>query len=269
MYKLELLEKVVALCLYSGYLMGEKPLSLLIIAPTEAGKSRVLKKFLPNKGVKPSTDVTPYGFIRDTLPKIRSGEIKHLIMPDLLGPMEKAQAAQKRFVSFMSSLIEDGIADISTFYFHSSPFGNIENLKCGLLTALPYDILNDKRRRWTRMGFMSRLMPFSYSYTKDAIQSILDFKWRGDDIDEQPIILDLPSHDTTVECNFDWAKKFEPFIKAMAKASGVYGFRYAEQVRILLKANALAANRATVTQDDMEEIAKVMIYLNLDLKPIA
>jgi hypothetical protein len=55
---LDALERTVQATLYSACVKDERPLSLLIVAKPESGKTLVLKKYRENKGIVYLTDCT-------------------------------------------------------------------------------------------------------------------------------------------------------------------------------------------------------------------
>ena len=81
MIKVERMQKLIELALFSAYVEGEKPVSLLITAPVEAGKTEALMQFASNKGVLVLTDATAYGIMRDYGQNIISRQIRHLVIP--------------------------------------------------------------------------------------------------------------------------------------------------------------------------------------------
>lgn len=99
----------------SPHIKNEKPLSLLIVAKPESGKSSAMKQYRENKGIAYLTDCTAYGLTRDVLPKIVTGEIKTIMIPDLLTPLSKQTKTRQSFVAFLKNLIEEGIAKITTY----------------------------------------------------------------------------------------------------------------------------------------------------------
>ena len=109
------LKKIIECTLISPYIKDEKPISLLIVAKAESGKTTAMKMYRENKGVVYITDCTAYGLTRDTLPKIVSGEIKTIMIPDLLTPLSKQTKTRKSFVAFLNSLVEEGVANISSY----------------------------------------------------------------------------------------------------------------------------------------------------------
>ena len=66
----EPLKKMVECALISPYIKNEKPLSLLIVAKAESGKTSIMKAYRQNKGLVYVSDCTAYGLTRDILPKM-------------------------------------------------------------------------------------------------------------------------------------------------------------------------------------------------------
>ena len=103
--KLDALKTMIECALISPYIKDEKPLSLLIVAKPESGKSTILKLYRGNKGIVYLTDCTAYGLTRDVLPKILNNDIKTIMIPDLLTPLSKQTKTRKSFVAFLNGLI--------------------------------------------------------------------------------------------------------------------------------------------------------------------
>ena len=108
MIKLERIQKLIELALYSAYVEGEKPVSLLITAPVEAGKTELLLQFARNKGVLVITDATAYGIMRDYGQDIVNHKIRHLVLPDLIKPMSRSKDTVHSLITFFNSLLEEG-----------------------------------------------------------------------------------------------------------------------------------------------------------------
>lgn len=70
------------------------------MAKPESGKSTAMKQYRENKGVAYVTDCTAYGLTRDVLPKIVSGEVKTIMIPDLITPLSKSTKTRQSFVAF-------------------------------------------------------------------------------------------------------------------------------------------------------------------------
>jgi len=63
MINLQDLEKLIEVTLFTGWIKDERPVSLLIVADPESGKTELVKKTKRVKGVLYLTDATAYGII--------------------------------------------------------------------------------------------------------------------------------------------------------------------------------------------------------------
>ena len=160
---LDILERIVA----SGFVKNGYPLSAVLIAPVGAGKTTNLKKIAFNENILALSDCTPYG-IAKLLPEIRLKNVKHIIIFDLVEPLSRSHSVVNSLIGFLNSLIEEGIFRISTGFIEIK-----EPIKLGLITSTTVDELRDKRRGWLGIGFMSRLLPISFSYTQMDVINLL------------------------------------------------------------------------------------------------
>src|SRR5208282_1346841 len=216
-----------------------KPNSLLIIAKPESGKTEALKKFIKNKNVAYLSDVTAYGIERDYFPKIESREIRHIIIPDLLKPLSRKESTVKTFVTMMNALIEEGIASASTYALRRT---STIHVKCGLITAITDEEFNDKRHGWSRLGFLSRIVPFSYSYGMDSVKRVFDSILGLGYLKEYEVKLKIPTKDRRIELPRKYAQEILPSTATIARAQNTYGFRLQKQFQALLQASALERN---------------------------
>lgn len=259
------LEKLLALTLYSAYIKNEKAVNLLLIANPEAGKTELLKKFYQNKGVAVLTDVTAYSISRDLLHKIQNKEIRHIIIPDLIKVLSRKTSTVQNLITFLNSLIEEGIISIKT-YAMNIEFQNPVN--CGLITSITQEIFEDKRRNWGKIGFLSRCLPVSWSYTKEQVLEIYDYIYSEKYMHENVYVLKLPKTEKEIKIDKDYAKMLTPYVKELADSYKMYGFRYQKQFQVLAKANALMNKRDEVTEKDIIELQKILKFTNIKFNPL-
>ncbi len=103
--------------LASGKLKDERPLSAIVIAPVESGKTTMINWVcLKAKNVFYTTEATAYGIIRDThqLRDFSSG-LTHIVIPDLLTCLGRKQDTVRTFIGFMNALVEEGVVNLSTY----------------------------------------------------------------------------------------------------------------------------------------------------------
>lgn len=261
---LEEVEEIVKLALYSGYLKGMRPVSLLIVAKVGTGKTELLKKFATMRGLTYLTDVTAYGITKKLLPELEAGLLKHIIIPDLITPLSKQTATRRTFISFMKDLIEEGIVEIQTYAVSIKKKG----LRCGLITTIAKEKLYSRRRDWQDIGFMSRMLPVSYDYTQQSVIKILNkIAMRDSDFIDK-IELDLPKKEVVIEEDRDLNKKLIPYSIIFQQAEKIYGFRRQRQLQTLMMASALDDGRRKVEQKDFERIVNLTKFINLKFTKI-
>jgi hypothetical protein len=264
---LEPLVEIITLTLYTAYIKNvPKPNSLLIIARPESGKTEVLKKFISNKNVAYVSDLTAYGLERDYLSKIETGEIRHIIIPDLLKPLSRKESTVKAFITSMNALIEEGVASASTY---ATRRISEKHVKCGIVTAITGAELNDQRHSWGRLGFLSRIVPFSYSYGIETVKKVFDYILGLDYLEEHDIELKrIPKQDKVIKLPRKYAQAILPSIATIAKAQKTYGFRLQKQFQALLQASALERGHSKVDSLDVDRVLPLMNWVNFDEKPM-
>jgi hypothetical protein len=267
MKDLEPLVNIITLTLYTAYVKNvAKPNSLLIIAKPESGKTEVMKKFIPNKNIVYLSDVTAFGIERDYLPRIETGEIRHIIIPDLLKPLSRKESTVKTFITMMNGLIEEGIASASTYAIRRT---SERHVKCGIITAITGEELRDHRHNWGRIGFLSRIVPFSYSYGIESVKKVFDYILGLDYLKEQDIELkSIPKQDRVIKLPKKHAQEILPSVTTIAQAQNTYGFRLQKQFQALLQASALEKGRSTANSRDVERVLHLMNWVNFDENPI-
>jgi len=271
MIGLDDLEKIVRYTLASGYVKGDKPLSILLIADVESGKTTIIKKYcLKADNVFYTTDATAYGIIRDTtsLKDFEEGKITHIVIPDLISCLARRESTVKTFIAFMNALIEDGYVNISTY---AIPKGQIvskksESIRAGLITSITKKMFYDKRHNWEKYGFLSRVLPVSYAYSGSTQLEILDFIEKEQHLSAELEKFKIPDglKVKEIELPYELSKKLEPYSIKFAQVQKLYGFRMQRQLQTLLKSIARARGKDKVDEDGFEEFRRISKFIGLD-----
>ena len=258
MIKTEELQDLIKTILYTGYVVGEKPLSVLLIGAIGIGKSQLIsnfgKKF--NKNVAICSDVTYMGILH-LLKENR--EFRHLIIPDFLKITMKSKTTTSNVISILNAGIEEGIGEIHLMNFNE----DFEDKTFGLITATTKDSLSQNRKVWQTMGFLSRCLIISYDYKDDTKEQIFDFiqdrLYRSDGKNK----IELPVANIDVILPKELAKKLRN------KNST---FRSQKQFQTLAMArtimNNLNNNNPTTTQKEIDEVLKMSKFFNYDYTKI-
>jgi hypothetical protein len=244
-----------------------KPNSLLIIAKPESGKTEIMKKFAINRNIAYLSDVTAFGIQRDYADQIQRGEVRHLMIPDLLKPLARKASTVNTLVTFLNSLLEEGILATSTFA--TSKLVYDKPVRCGLVAAIASEVFSDRRHRWEKLGFLSRMIPFSYSYDTPTVNKIFRHIVGLEYLNEKDIQLNLPKENRPIRLPARLAHSILPSTTAIAKdVQGAYGFRLQKQFQALLQASALDHKRKIVNKQDVQRILGLMDWVNLKQSPI-
>ena len=216
MVSVEPIEKILKCVLASGRVAGEKPLSLILIASVECGKTTIIRKYCLKSGnVFYTTDATAYGIIRDTdqLKNFSPGQLTHIVIPDLLSCLGRKADTVTTFIHFMNALIEEGVMNISTYATNIK--GSVE-VKAGLITAIPPKPFLDKRRQWERIGFLSRALPVSFDYQVSTQVQILSYIQSQKHLEEKIEELNLPAASKEINLPSAMAQNIELGVESLS-----------------------------------------------------
>lgn len=254
---------LIELALYSGYIRQERSVNLLIIANPESGKTEMLLAFRNNRGLKVPTDITAYKILEQYGDAMSAGEIKHLIIPDLITPISKKQETAMQFVGFLNALIEEGVIDYES-YLIQRDYAN-QPARVGLLTSITPEYLADKRHRLIQAGFMSRMLPVCYSYTEATAGRIRQYlASRSYHREEEGIMLQLPEDMRDIQLPLPMTERIIERATVLGQATETYGFRYQRQLQVLAMASALKSGRDTVNQEDIDTILRLTYLMDMN-----
>lgn len=272
MLKTEQLEHILKLVLLTPYIQGERPVSLLISARVESGKTEVIKKtdLGADRGIAFMTDLTAWGLQTKYLDDIASGNIRTIVVPDLITPLSRSSDTVETLVSFLNALIEEGVCEIQTY---AKSLELKVPARCNIITSIAKEFLDDRRHRWTKTGFMSRVIPVSYEYGASTVFRIAKSIARREYREEGNFAeLDIPREETEIELPLPIAEKVAELAPRVIDAGGnarrLYGFRLQKQLQTLCMANALFEGRETVNESDFEVIVELGDFMNFNYRQV-
>lgn len=251
MIKIERLKELIKTIIYTGYIEGEKPLSVLFVGNIGIGKSETLKLFDVNNNIAFFTDVTYMGIIKLLTD---SKDIKHIVIPDLLKITMKKKSTTDNIISCINAGIEEGISKISmmgqSYDFKGKTFG--------LITATTKDSFDQQKKRWISMGFLSRMLIVTYDYSKDTREEIFNYIYDRDYLNDKKELLSLPFQNLKVKLSKDLARKLR---------DKDTDFRKQKQYQILAMARAIINNPNNqtfeVTEKEINEVNKMKDLISL------
>lgn len=265
----EKIRKIVKLCIATSFLKDERPISVILLADPECGKTSILYSF-DYKNYKNIMKITKprASVLEELIKKDKENGLNYIIVPDLIRMTYSGKSTSQNLVSFLNSAVEEGVTEISTFEGGHANITKFDKPKfLGLATALTRSSMSDRRKGWHKIGFFSRFLPVSYSYTDAQQKSIRKKIYHGDLFNEAEKI-NISKTRRKIICNGKYPELFEEDIVKLAKEEKLYGFRYAKQFRSLLMASALLRGSTKVTRTDVKIIKDLLVHINMNYNKV-
>lgn len=268
------LEDIISLALWTAYLEDEQPQSLIFLSEVEEGKSALTSQFADNDGIVFPHDVTAYGIIRDYKEQLVDGKLKHLIFPEFVFPLARQKETVHTLLSFLNGLMEEGIREIHTY---ATKLVLPYPVKAGIIACLAKDEFEWRKSYWVSIGFLSRFLPVSYSYSEGVEEAIFQSIFKSE---KSLRNIKWHFHEGKVTLPPSIATKLRPLAKkAVAdmkkRKSGksediieedktrLAGYRAQKGFQRLIKACALNRGRHEVTMSDFHKVEELSYFINL------
>jgi len=274
MIGVQLLIDIVALTLETAFVYdrvdGYRPASLLLIAKPESGKTSAIETFRDLKYVKYLNEVTVKTLVNQVFPLIEKREVRFILIPDILNCVEKKTYTRQPLLNTFKSLVDEGVTEILTPYKIYKFSGNI---KAGLISAITRSGFYKGQHRYSlfedlkRMGFLSRMIPFSYKYPIDLFIKIFRYI-EGSEIprNETVIIPKIITRKNPVK--FEPDPELFPDLRVISMRLGAisdaYGIRVQKNLQKMCYANSLMNGRKYVTREDINKILELSRWMNFD-----
>jgi hypothetical protein len=270
---------ILKITVYSGALEKENPLSTILIASVGGGKTTMLKKTHQKGKVKKvqvpgstkgqkreievreivgsvlyTTNTTPYVIYTRYGRELKSGQIKHIAIPDFLNILNLPKNQLGSVISFYNNLIEEGLISIES---RDGQFISEVPVTIGLITAVSQQDFNKRQSDWGAIGFLSRVLPVSFRYSSETAEKVRQSIKDKDYLKElesfnitlpQPRNIDIPPH---------IADHIERIALKTKDSNDELGARRLKQLQVFAMANALMEERDEV---DIEDLAKLFTY---------
>jgi hypothetical protein len=253
---------------------GYRPISLLLIAKPESGKTTVIHRFATLPFVYYTEEITVKVLVDKVLRRAENKEIRYILIPDLLNCVKKQTYTREPLVQTLKSLIDEGVKNIETFH---KQFTYKTFVKSGLITAITrsefyarqgrYSLYNDLKR----YGFLSRMIPFSYEYPIDKIAKILEYIMSGKAEDNSKVVIPkirTYKREKFYEPNPELFSKLQWLSQKLASYMDAYGIRTQKNLQKLCYANALINNRDHVTKEDVEKVLYLGRWMNFEFNTL-
>jgi len=268
-FGVEDLEEHIRNVLITDFIKKTSPVSTLIVAPPERDKSNTVIKF-KGKTILTLNDLTAWGLMKEIENHTVKGkcEFGHLIIPDLTRLTARSRAVRKELLTTLQILMAEGMKGIHTY--------NIDvhfkkPLKLGVIGCTTRLDLMDRRNIWSKIGLLSRFIPFSFDYDEKLKLNILKFINKDESLKQETIKIRkratkriiVPTRIQALLVNDARRMAFniEQFCKTPIK-DRVFGARALNQLFTYIKAIALRHNENAVNNYHYQLFSHYFHYFN-------
>jgi hypothetical protein len=251
----ELLEELVQTVSVSYKLQNSKPISLILIGDPECGKTTV-SEAAGTHGIIRISVTTGIGIVRELS---RSKGTNVIILNDLSVIKALNSRAATMLIEVLNGFCEEGLGAIAM------PRGkkiDLRNRRGVLIACITTDSFRRSRRDWFSYGFLSRCIPFCYSYPPDLVVKIKN----GIDSEDTKTLTgpigpkDIVPNGVTVPARI--TEQVRRIADNRAIALEEKGIRLLKLYRTLVKAHALLKGRALVNDLDIRFLYRIDQYVN-------
>lgn len=244
MIGLESVIQLVTAVLWSGQVEGERPLSMILVAPPGTGKTSVLEML---------TCQSSHFFSDFTSREIGSAlknnqELTHFLLGDFLALFGHAKGTVKLSINLLARLTGDTI--------RQQPWSGeeIRPRKMGFITAIPPDDLNKReiRSHIRGGGFASRFIIAKYTYSQQTIERVHKFIREGKYRNAKPFEVQMKPGKLLVEVPKEISTQIDMLARSLK--TDPIGFRAHHHLRTLACSVARRSSRNVVTAADYEEV---------------
>lgn len=249
-----------------------KAISALLIGSAGTGKTKNLEKLRSEKHVYYTNVISPK-FLIKFVDRVHKGEKSMIVIPDFLTATDGSKTTRENLIKLLRVIIEEGLDDASHYGYPEVHYNY--PVRAGLLTAITYDGINEFKRTWKQSGFLSRLIPFSYSLS-EQLKNEIEMKIKGfealNEKEKLPTLKKNIINRTPKQVSLPEALAYKLDITAyklaMVTGSTNAPFRQEKQIYTLAKAHCALRHAEIVEQIDVDTIIMLSNWLNLDFKPL-
>ena len=156
--------KLVNLAILTGRIKNARPISMLLIADTETGKTQILEVFMNLKPVIWANDLSAHVIVDEVAPAIEKGKT-HILIPDFLKVLGHQKMVTRNTMTMLNSIMEEGLKNVM-FYGTGKEFK--KPVRCGVIATITKEGYSSREKYWSSIGFVGRCIPVSFAYSDET-----------------------------------------------------------------------------------------------------
>jgi hypothetical protein len=253
------IREIVETVILTGRLKEHSPVSLLLIASPESGKtSVVLEKEC--SGVVAVTDVTGRGL--QELCRMKP-EITHIVINDLVAVAAHKASVSKYTMSMINAMTEEGIQATA----FPGSFETYKSGRRGIIASIPTTMAKDGRAWWNKIGLSSRMLPLAFKHSENLnlrIKTMISNGYAPKLPTKNTAIFFIPAADIAVKVPIERARQVQEIAELISEKFKEEGYRRLKQMRALACAHALLRTwkNPVVTDKDVDFLKRIRPYVS-------
>ena len=256
---------IINLVLQTAFLKSQtKPISLLIMGQPGSGKSRILAPLSRLDYVEYATDITPT-YLVEFLRKVERGEKKFLVIPDYTNCTAHSKSTRATLTAYLRNMTEEGVSNISAYRLE---FKSKAPVRAGLITAVTTSSFKEFKTAWRRTGFLSRLLPFSFTHslqTKNEIMKAIDSRLATPLGETRLNVVKRPKE---VIWHPELLEQLRVYEEYLGKWSDATPYRAQIQLNALVEALAVRKGDSEIKQEHVSAITQLCHWVNHDFREL-
>jgi len=248
-------EDLVQTIALSHLVAGRDRLGLLLLAAPENGKTTIATA-AECEHVKRIAVITARSVMQLTSEK----GVEFLLFNDLSVVKSLSKATSALLINTLNQITqgETGVA-----MFAGQTTIKIER-QLGIIGCLPFKVFADKRGHWHAQGFISRMLPFAYSYNAELVATIKDGVDSGRSrVAPKPMPTKIPDQPVAIRMSEKQTKSIRALADAKSRVLDQVGIRLLKHYHTLVRAHALRHGRRSVTDSDMDFLRAVDSFISI------
>lgn len=254
---MELVREVIECVILTGRLKEHDPVSCLLIASPESGKtSVVLEKECAC--MVALTDCTGRGL--QELCKMKP-EITHICINDLVAVTAHKSSVSRYTMAMLNALTEEGI--MATAF--PGSVEQFKNGRRGIIASIPTTMAKDRRQWWNKSGLSSRMIPFAFKHSDDLnIRIKAEITKDRNTVQKKRRVFCIPAAHIKVHIPPHHAKTIQALAETVSTRLSEEGYRRLKQFRALACAHALLRTwkNPSVIEKDLDFLSRIIPYIS-------
>jgi hypothetical protein len=253
-----LVEELVQSVALSHRVKGHKRCSLLLLAAPESGKTTITTA-AHAKHVCRIAMITG----RSILKEVKDNrETEFLLFNDLTAVRAMSPSAAALMVVLLNQLTQDERGIVA---FAGKETEHITR-SVGIIACLPFETFRDHRAKWKELGFVSRMIPFAYSYNAELVAEIknaIDKEQSDHTRKPRRKFPRVAARPIAVHCADRHVFVIRTLADNRARELGQLGIRLLHNYHSVTRAHALLFGRSRVTDDDIDFLRQLDRYVSI------